>query len=391
MEVNKMANWKSSDKVTFVIKREKNRDGLHKAYVVFGDSKDQLRSAIAWAGTGYKIIDNIENKGFTLQIYNAAGGSSQGGKLSFWMCIIGNIPNKEIDKVLIGISSSILAELIKNSEFSRGVCKQQVILASYAGQTCAIHNKMESYKQLKEDEKSRAELKSKRTELIQGGLYRALDKEDVYLCRVKKYFSIKNNFGSGTRENPIEIIVNRKPKLSYLMVAKYVLDSCRRDIIAENGMDVNSTTELLMRLANRVQEVYRRDNLDNLARNSSYYNTATWLFNDSYILKSKPKRFESGMYIGKGNEGNLEKSIETLRRNIIHNYLDIKAIHTREYNEGKNRREMRLWVGNLDSCVDTVGAVIGEAELNIEKAKCLIIEYVKACGFTEEYIKFVEN
>ena len=61
-----------------------------------------------WEPKEYKY----KNGTFTLRITNAAGHSSQGGKLSFWNCQIRTEDGKEF---LIGIASDCLAELIINN------------------------------------------------------------------------------------------------------------------------------------------------------------------------------------------------------------------------------------------------------------------------------------
>ena len=104
-----------NEKVTFVISNCRCVKGYRQAYLV-GDNKSSLDTAKRWAsGRRSKIIeDNYEvyetiNKEFTFKIFEESKESSQGGKLSFWNCIV----EKEDKVFMLGIQAHSLCELIK--------------------------------------------------------------------------------------------------------------------------------------------------------------------------------------------------------------------------------------------------------------------------------------
>ena len=92
------------EKCIFVISSYQTIDGISQAYLVAtSDFSKSLETAKNWASKrewdsetrGYKYIDTYEiyetdNKDFEIFIYDSAGYSSQGGKLSFWNCLIRN-------------------------------------------------------------------------------------------------------------------------------------------------------------------------------------------------------------------------------------------------------------------------------------------------------------
>ena len=111
---NDYKGWKLFDKVTIVAKQmtrwnyetyETIYTDEYQGFIVDTKNKKQLETAIRW-GTitkyHYEDVDgkrtctgstNIppeqytyDNKGFTLELSEAAEQSSQGGKLSFWNC-----------------------------------------------------------------------------------------------------------------------------------------------------------------------------------------------------------------------------------------------------------------------------------------------------------------
>lgn len=116
----------------------------YQAYLVDPSNKSQLKSARDWAkwteyGPSCKNENGrwtheweinhkpaeftFDNDGFTLELLDCAGGSSQGGKLSFWNCLV-----KKDDKIFkIGINSEMLLNLLKDADFNKGVCQSPLI------------------------------------------------------------------------------------------------------------------------------------------------------------------------------------------------------------------------------------------------------------------------
>jgi hypothetical protein len=141
--------YKLLDNIMLVCRDEHHRksaDALQ-AYLVDPSNKNQLKSARTWATyTEYgnyvktesgkweyewtKKHDPLEytfgNQRFKLELLDCAGGSSQGGKLSFWNCIV----SKDDQRFKIGINSEMLLELLKNATFVKGVCQDDLLFVT---------------------------------------------------------------------------------------------------------------------------------------------------------------------------------------------------------------------------------------------------------------------
>lgn len=114
------------------------------AYLVDPENKKQLASARHWATyTEYGDYDygtreyawkiehepiefEFDNTGFNFELLDCAGGSSQGGKLSFWNCIV----SKDDKRFKIGINSDMLLEILKEGSFEKGKCTTTICFAS---------------------------------------------------------------------------------------------------------------------------------------------------------------------------------------------------------------------------------------------------------------------
>ena len=136
-----------SEKVILVSKNV--QEDYLPTYVAKFDNKQQLENAIDWS-TYYDygeydeitksypnkkviepLINTFDNKGFKLSLLECANNSSQGGKLSFWNCIV----EKDNRKFKIGINTTLLLDLFKESTFVNGVCQQPVCFVNRNGQT----------------------------------------------------------------------------------------------------------------------------------------------------------------------------------------------------------------------------------------------------------------
>ncbi len=149
-----------------------------------GSSLDNARywaKSSDWEPKEYKY----KNGTFTLRVANAAGRSSQGGKLSFWDCQIRAEDEKEF---LIGIASDGLAELIINNTLINGKCQNKIYFAKCGNSTWAITENMPSYKVALEDKKIK---ETKTTSKYKpGDLVSSLTSTDVYLGEVYEYITI---------------------------------------------------------------------------------------------------------------------------------------------------------------------------------------------------------
>lgn len=153
------------------------------------------------------------NEGFTVTVLDSAGGSSQGGRLSFWKCKV----EKDGVEFIVGVNDSILADLIRNSDMEQGKVKQKLMFARRGGQPGFIHEGMEAYKEAVADMQKKADLKSakKTSKWELGGVYSTLTQTDICLGEVwDHYEEVEDNQGWGyyhrtklqKREKPVKVL-----------------------------------------------------------------------------------------------------------------------------------------------------------------------------------------
>lgn len=197
--------WKLLDKI-IIVKTANNhyKYGCPQGYVVDPSNKKQLESAKSWGGNtiyerdengnyvkdangnyvkhyeGAEIVET-SNCDFKLTLLDCAGGSSQGGKLSFWNCLI----EKDDDKYVIGINSELLLELMLQSTFKNGVCDKKICFARKNGNVGALHTGMTQYKDALNDTALRKDVSTKKTTKWQiGSNYITLNNNDFYLGEI---------------------------------------------------------------------------------------------------------------------------------------------------------------------------------------------------------------
>ena len=161
---------------------EVNNKKIPKAYVVDSSNKKSLQTAIEWAswGRGKKpTIIETANSDFNFSIGESAGGSFQGGKLSFWMCIV----SKEgIPEFAVGINSDLLVNILLQSTFTNGKCSEKVCFTRKNGQTGVLHSKMTEYQEAIADEKLKSSTnKGKTSKWKIGYEYTTLTKSSMLL------------------------------------------------------------------------------------------------------------------------------------------------------------------------------------------------------------------
>ena len=218
-----------------------------------------------WKPKEYKY----KNGTFTLRITNAAGGSSQGGKLSFWNCQIRTEDEKEF---LIGISSDCLAELIINNTLVNGKCQNKIYFAKYKGnQTYAVTENMPLYGVAMQDKK----LKEAKTtsKYKPGDLVESLTSTYLYLGEVYNYVTVyrggwpwRNSIRiNGTNYDRL-VVINDTPKKCHWLVSNY---SWFKDF--NNNVPPFCTSELLRSKPSRrvlTESLASQEYLDSVLDNS---------------------------------------------------------------------------------------------------------------------------
>lgn len=203
--------WVMMDKLDVAVRQRDERDNRYDftGYIVPHGDKNALEKAKDWARirnydyekkeyteTLEPIVHTFDNEGFTATILDSAGGSSQGGRLSFWRCRI----EKDGVSFTIGVNDAVLADLIKHSNISNGVVKQKVMFARKGGQPGLIHPGMGSYEEATADMKHKSDMKSmKKTSKWEiGGIYSSITQTAICLGEVfdtMEEYEVKHDSG----------------------------------------------------------------------------------------------------------------------------------------------------------------------------------------------------
>ena len=222
-------NWKLMDVVDVAVKQGNVRDGEYTGYVVEHCDKNALQSATDWATmrehdpktgkwdiyTKPKIYA-FKNEGFKATILQSAGGSYQGGRLSFWQCEV----EKDDIKFKIGVNDAMLADLVRNSTIVNGEIQEKLMFARKGGQPGLIHKGMEAYEEATADMRHKAKMKkAKKTQKWEiGGVYSSITKTDICLGEVwdlyeeyevvedRGYWSSRKQIKLRKAKNPIKVI-----------------------------------------------------------------------------------------------------------------------------------------------------------------------------------------
>jgi hypothetical protein len=181
---------------------------LPQGYIVEPGNKKMLETAMSWAKQTHTAVDaegnfiydedgerqyeeingiqNIYiNGNFKFELFDDADGSSQGGKLSFWNCIITAPDNK---RYKVGISSEILLNLLKQNTFVDGICDKPVWLGRIKGQQVgAFTDNMQEFKQAQNDQLFREQKNT--VKYIPGDIIKSKTETLLYLGKASEYFS----------------------------------------------------------------------------------------------------------------------------------------------------------------------------------------------------------
>lgn len=201
--------------------KNKSTDVLQ-AYLVDPSNKKQLESARNWAtwteyGPSVKTESGkwerewtkehkpleytFGNQHFNLELLDCAGGSSQGGKLSFWNCIV----SKNNQRFKIGINSDMLLELLKNATFVKGVCQDDLLFVTDNGKVGMCAEGSEVHKAAIKDMELRAESKKKAVSKFSfGDIVTTPTLKEVYLGTITQYYT----FDPGINANRYAIDYN---------------------------------------------------------------------------------------------------------------------------------------------------------------------------------------
>lgn len=233
-------NWKMMDKVGVAVCSKKPETWRGKeqfdGFIFEAEDKNSRETAEEWArryddrydSTKETIVyePNVhifENKGFTVTILDSAGGSSQGGRLSFWKCKV----EKDGVEFIVGVNDAILADVIRNSDMEKGKIKQGLMFARRGGQPGFIHEGMEAYEEATADMKHKADMKSmkKTSKWDIGGIYSSITLTDVCIGEMwdyyEEYVDQTNNGWYGRTEKKLRKAEKPKKVLAWISVSNY--------------------------------------------------------------------------------------------------------------------------------------------------------------------------
>ena len=159
----------------------------------------------------YEGIEHVYDNGqFEITLEEAAGGSSQGGKLSFWNCIIKAPDGKEF---LVGINSELLLHLMMSNTLVNGKCQEKVFLGRVGGKQVGVFTtNMEDYKQAIQDEKARQDVKKATSNYNPGDIIETLTEKEIYLGSVYQYYNFEEDWHYRDRY----LVIYDKPKVVHV-------------------------------------------------------------------------------------------------------------------------------------------------------------------------------
>lgn len=210
--------WKIPEKLYIYSKKEKGRYDYPQAMIASSNKPEAIDTAKRWAsGKYYNYTEEdyieyvIDNKDIGLEILDSANGSSQGGKLSFWNCLL----SKGNMKVVVGIGSDLLLELLKSSTFVNGKCEDKLIMARLGQHWGALHEEMEQYKEAIRDIQLNKKIEGakKTTKWEKGYEYYTKTTSEVYLYDLYVWRALELVNTDWWNNNAYQLIEFSKPKI----------------------------------------------------------------------------------------------------------------------------------------------------------------------------------
>lgn len=219
-----------------------NKSG--QGYVVLPDKPKMLKSATYWAtsyiydydikdyaereGTAVKfegIVHKYKNGQFKLTLCESAANSWNGGKLSFWNCLITAPDNKEF---LIGINQELLCNLLQSCTLVNGTVQQPVWLGRQKNNTGVYTETMSDFIQAKEEIKIKEAFKSKTTKYVVGDIVGSPSKQLVYAGVVYKHYDMQTSYDYRIHGYVGELTKLKEPEVCHLFIP-YVDDEITPD------------------------------------------------------------------------------------------------------------------------------------------------------------------
>jgi len=232
----------SFKRIAVIESTHREKDELPLAYVCNADKEDQISNGKMWAGDckdNKSIIHYFDNDEFTLEIVACPENSSQGGKLSFWIC---KITTKDNYSFCTNINSLLLEYLLKECDFKKGVCQDKVFFVRNKSQLGLITKNGELYQQLLASDYMRDNPKAKTDKYVPGDIVETLRDKYIYHGSLFEKFAIARPLWVSSANYTYVVTIHKKPIERYFYLSKslwfdkYVNDiglyewSCGKDI-----------------------------------------------------------------------------------------------------------------------------------------------------------------
>lgn len=200
--------------VTLVLKKTRWYT-LPKAYIAI--DKSSLESGLRWAENRDYPSEAVTIKNGSIKsiaIDDSAYGSSQGGKLSFWTCVLTLPDDRECS---IGINADNLCEFIKSNNFVKGKCEANIYLGRQNSQQAVFTENMDSYKEGIDKRELKAVKQSSSYNV--GDIVQSMTQNQVYMGKIYQYLDIyiRKDYNYSSRGYIIDYIVvwNKNPEAQH--------------------------------------------------------------------------------------------------------------------------------------------------------------------------------
>lgn len=203
-----------------------DQDGA--AFMTDASNKNTIETGRNWAkGYSYYNKENsfvppehvYPNGKFKVCIDSAAGRSCQGGKLSFWSCLV-TTPDNLTFKV--GINAEVLCELLLHNTFVNGKCEEDVWFGTQNKQNGLYTKNMPSYQDYVVSNNLREDMKQKQTiKYLPGEEVRTLTGSQVYVGTLYKYFDTDLSSNRYRREYELTVNIYKTPKIVHVFGDDY--------------------------------------------------------------------------------------------------------------------------------------------------------------------------
>lgn len=188
---------------------------IPQAYIAI--DKSSLESGLRWAEnrdypSETMTIKNGSVKAVTIE--SSACYSSQGGKLSFWTCVLTLPDGRECS---IGINADNLCEFIKSNNFVKGKCETNIYLGRENSQQAMFTENMDSYKEGIDKRELKAVKQSSSYNV--GDIVQSMTQNQVYMGKIYQYLDIyirkMYSYSSQGYEMDYAVVWNKNPEAQH--------------------------------------------------------------------------------------------------------------------------------------------------------------------------------